>query len=113
MDPINVLPITTEELKHIVKHEVLGYEAISDLDTVYAVLDDENQKYAVMIIPAKQQERPAWAFVLARVIGDIVVIDEDGPADKPLHQALMKNAGIPREKIVLAYKNESIPTQEC
>jgi hypothetical protein len=111
MDSVTSVPITAEELKYIVKNEVLGYEAMSDLDTVYAVLDDENQKYAVMIIPAKQQERPAWAFVLARVVGDIVVIDEDGPIDKPLHQALMKNAGIPREKIVLAYKNEPIPPQ--
>lgn len=106
-----IAPSEQLSLLQIVRYEVARYEAISDLDTIYAILDDENQKYAVVIVPGKQEERPAWAFVLARVIGDIVVIDEDGPMDKPLHQALMKNAGIPREKIVLAYKGEPIPTQ--
>lgn len=49
-------------LKQIVRYEVACYEAISDLDTIYAILDDENPKYAVVIIPSKQEERPAWAI---------------------------------------------------
>jgi hypothetical protein len=45
---------------------------------------------------------------MARVVGDKIFIDED-TTDKPLYEALMANAGIPREQIVLAYAGETPP----
>jgi len=46
---------------------------------------------------------------MARVVGDYIVIDEDGTLDKPLYQALMINGSIPRDRILLAYKGEKLP----
>jgi hypothetical protein len=75
---------------------------------LYPVLDDQNQTYAVIVVPDNAKDRPAWAVVLARVVGDYVVIDED-TTDKPLVDALMINGGIPRERIILAYAGETLP----
>ncbi|MEP7292808.1 MAG: element excision factor XisI family protein, partial [Chloroflexota bacterium] len=76
--------------------------------TLFPVLDDHNQTYAVLYVNDKYQDRPAWVVVMARVVGDYVVIDED-TTDKPLVDALMINGGIPREQIVLAYAGETLP----
>lgn len=46
---------------------------------------------------------------MARVVGDMVVIDED-ITDRPLVNELVR-AGIPREKIVLLYAGEQVPTE--
>lgn len=97
------------DLNEIVRREVKGYVGTSDVYTLHSLLDNANQRYAVVIIPHDQDERPSWVYVLARVEGDYVLIDEDGPADKLLHNALMVNGNIPREQIILAYKDESVP----
>jgi hypothetical protein len=49
---------------------------------------------------------------MARVVGDKIIIEEDRSFDKPLHEALMGNAGIPREQIILAYAGESLLSDE-
>jgi hypothetical protein len=46
-------------------------------------------------------------MVMAHIEGDVVIIDED-LTDRPLVEALVR-AGIPREKIVLAYTGEPLP----
>lgn len=78
----------------------------------YAILDDTNQIYAAVIIPNDRNwdkdGRAGYITVMARVVGDYVVIEEDR-TDKPLVDALMINGGIPREKIILAYKGEKLP----
>ncbi len=96
-------------LGNIVCREVDLYAGNTHQATLHAILDNENQKYAVAVVPENSQERPAWISVMARVVGDYVVIDEDTSLDKPLVEALMVNGGIPREKIILAYKGEQIP----
>lgn len=48
--------------------------------------------------------------VLARLQDDRIIIEED-TTDHPLWEAL-QHAGIPREKIVLAYLGEEIPAQK-
>jgi hypothetical protein len=45
---------------------------------------------------------------MAKVVDDKVIILED-TTDKPLYEALMVNGGIPRERIILAYKGETLP----
>jgi hypothetical protein len=79
----------------------------------YPILDDENQIYAAVVIPDDrswdQQGRTAYIAVIARVVGDYVVIEEDRTLDKPLVDALMINGEVPREKIILAYKGEKLP----
>jgi hypothetical protein len=49
-------------------------------------------------------------MVLARVVGDKVVIEEDA-TDKKLIDALLQR-GIPRTQIVLAYAGEPLPDAE-
>ncbi len=44
--------------------------------------------------------------VLARVVGDYVIVEED-LTDRPLVDRLVA-AGIPREKIILAYAGEPL-----
>ncbi|MGB1289143.1 MAG: element excision factor XisI family protein, partial [Aggregatilineales bacterium] len=73
--------------------------------------DDEKQTYAVIIVPEDPEERPAYVAVMARVVDDKIIIDEDGTLDKPLYEALMKNANIPREQIILAYQGETLPAE--
>jgi hypothetical protein len=73
------------------------------------MLDDENRTYAVIIIEDDPAARPAYALVMARVEGEKIIIEEDRTFDKPLYEALMANAGIPREQIVLAYAGETLP----
>ena len=96
-------------LDEIVRHEVEAYTATADSLDFYPVLDDHHQIYAVVIVPKDSSERPAWVFVMARIVDNFIAIDEDGALDKPLHEALMVNGGVPREQIILAYKGETIP----
>jgi hypothetical protein len=103
------IQLTALRLDEITRREVSRYVATSEEYRFYPVLDDEHQTYAVLIVPQASDERPAWAFVMARVVGEYVVIEEDGPADKPLVEALIHNGGVPREKIVLAYAGETLP----
>lgn len=56
------------------------------------------------------REDIALVVVLARVVGDKVVIEEDN-TDKKLIDAL-RQRGIPREQIILAYAGEPIPDAE-
>jgi len=98
-------------LEAVVRREVQLYAGTSDTDKLYALLDDTNKTYAVVIIPGNADDRPAWVIVMAQIIDDKVVVIED-ITDQPLVEALMVNGGVPREKIILAYKGEQIPAQE-
>lgn len=98
---INLASITTCEVEKYAGH--------TNQAVMYAILDDERQRYGVVIVPEDENERPAYMAVLARVVNDRVIIEEDGTLDKPLVEALMHKGGIPREQIVLAYKGERLP----
>ena len=97
------------ELAAITSREVSRYSGHMPDALMYPILDDNHQRYGVAIIPEDERERPAYLGVLARIVDDFVVIDEDGSVDKPLYQALMVNGGVPREQIILAYKGEALP----
>ena len=96
-------------LADITRREVEKYVGRTPSASMYSLLDDKQQRYSVIIVPESVTERPAYVAVMARIVGDYVVIDEDGTVDKPLYQALMINGGIPRDHVVLAYKGEQIP----
>lgn len=97
-------------LAEITRREVDLYAGNTHDAKLYPVLDDKNQSYAVITVPDRAEERPAWVAIMARVIGDTIIIDEDTSLDKPLFEALMVNGGVPRENIVLAYKGEPVST---
>lgn len=101
--------ISTQALAEITRREVSLYAATSDTAAFYPVLDEEHQTYAVVVIENDRSQSPAWVFVMARIVGDKVVIEEDTTLDKHLVDALIHNGGIPRDKIILAYKGEPVP----
>jgi hypothetical protein len=72
-------------------------------------LDDVRQVYTVVAIDHPVRREEAGIIVLARVVGDQVVIEEDN-TDRPLIDALMQR-GIPRSQITLIYAGETLPEE--
>ncbi len=108
-----MVTITTEisELAQKTRKEVLRYAGYSPIAKLYPLIDDSNQSYAVVMMEDSPEIKPAWIVVMARVIDNKIIIEEDTSLDKPLVDALMMNAHIPREQIVLRYAGESIPNE--
>lgn len=97
---------TLDALNVTVQREVEDYARGGDWKaTTYPVSDPVRQTYAVVVVPDRPRPFPARIVVMARVVDDHVIIDED-TTDKPLFEELMR-AGIPREKIVLLYAGET------
>jgi len=93
-----------------VEREVERYAGRSWKAATYAVSDRQRQIYSVVVVPDLPRSFPARIVVMARVVGDTVMIDED-TTDRPLYEELLR-AGIPREKIVLLYAGEQPPQPE-
>ncbi len=97
-----------KEVVEVVRHEVADYaDAQTYKAATYFTQDDRQQIYSVVVVPELPRPFPARVVVMARVVADKVIIDED-TTDRPLYEALMR-AGIPREQIVLAYAGETLP----
>jgi hypothetical protein len=101
-----------DNLNQIVSEEVKKYNSGGrGAGAIFFFLaDDQRQTYAVNAVLYPKRTRSAGAVVMARVVGDRVIIEYDG-TDKPLLDALLQR-GIPREQIVLAYQGEPIPDAE-
>jgi hypothetical protein len=102
-------PITLTVLETITRTEVEKYLPISYTSKYYALLDDVQKLYAVVSVPQLPRPWPSRVVVMAQVVDDKVIIIED-ITDKPLVDALMVNGGVPREKIILDYAGEAVPT---
>jgi len=96
-----------ESLAEIVRREVMDYHGPALKATTYYFEDTTNQRYTVIIVQDYPRKNSARVVVLAQVVGDMVIIEED-ITDRPLYEALMRQ-GIPREKIVLSYAGEQAP----
>jgi hypothetical protein len=99
-------------LVDIVREEVAKYAGNGRGANIilFPILDDVHQTYTVTAVDYPVREDIALIMVLARVVGDKVVIQED-TTDKKLVDALLQR-GIPRSQIVLAYDGEPIPDAE-
>ncbi|MBK9124901.1 MAG: XisI protein [Chloroflexi bacterium] len=98
-----------DPLVNIVREEVGKYAGSGRGGNVrlLPVYDDERRTYAVTAVDHPRVRWPAGVVVLARVVGDVVVIEDD-QTDRPLVDALLQR-GVPREKIVLVYAGEPAP----
>ncbi len=96
-------------LTEITRREVDLYAGNSDLARFIPIFDEQNLIFAVVVIENDPKARPAYVNIMARVVGDYIVIEEDYNLDKPLLEALMVNGHVPREKIILAHKGEKLP----
>jgi XisI protein len=94
-------------LAEILKEEVFWYAGGGFDILAFALVNEEQQVYAVNVTDVPPRKRRAGVVVLARIEGDFIIIEEDA-TDRPLVKKLMA-AGIPREKIILAYLDETIP----
>jgi hypothetical protein len=95
------------ELTELVQKEVESYARPAIKATAYAMSDVERQQYSVLIVPSYPRKFRAGIVVMARVVGNKVVIEED-TTDRPLVDELVR-AGIPREQIICAYIGEKLP----
>ena len=100
------------DLKTILREEVEKYAGSGRSFglLLFPVSDDERAVYAVNAVddPIRDDiDGVAGVVVLARMMGETIVIEEDA-TDKPLVDALLQR-GVPREKIVLAYAGEPRP----
>ncbi|MCU0476994.1 MAG: XisI protein [Anaerolineae bacterium] len=66
--------------------------------------------YTLLVTDYPVRQNPAEVVILARLMDDSIIIEEDN-TNKPLIEALLQR-NIPRAKIVLAYAGETPPTQE-
>ncbi len=90
------------------RREVERYAGYSDESNLYFLSDDKKQVYSVIDVPHMPRDYDTEIVVMARVVDGYILIDED-TSDKPLVEALMVNAQVPREKIILIYQGETIP----
>jgi hypothetical protein len=98
------------QLAEIVKEAVFWYAGGGLNVKTFALSNEEKGVYAVNVVDSPVRHQPAGVVVLAQIVGDKVIIEED-TTDRPLYVALMER-GIPREKIILAYVGEKLPDAE-
>ena len=103
-----------DRLHQILHEEVLAYAGSGGGAKLrrIALMDDVRRVYGVIAIdhPRREDRRASGVIVLARIVENRVVIEEDA-TDKPLVDAL-EQRGVPREQIILAYLGEPIPDLE-
>jgi hypothetical protein len=98
-----------ETLEAIVREEIQWYagDGVGANMLLFTIFDDKRLVYAVTSVDYPKRKSQAGVVVLARIWGDIVIIEEDA-TDRPLLDALLQR-GVAREQIVLAYAGEPIP----
>lgn len=98
-------------LKEILKEEVKEYAGSGRgaKALTFPLLDDENQTYGVIVVDYPVKNMGAGVVVMARMLDDKIIIEED-TTDKPLLDALLQR-GVPRDKILLAYQGEIVPEE--
>jgi len=98
------------DLAHIVEQQIKGYAGSMIKGNSYTVFNPDQNVFAVVDVPDHYPRKfPVSIAVMARIVGNMVLIDED-TTDRPLVDELMR-AGIPREQIVCTYIGESLPQE--
>lgn len=96
-----------DSLNETLKEIVFSY-AWKGIDfKTFQAENDENDAFSVMVVDYPVHQQDASIVVMAHIEGDFVIVDADN-TDRPLVDKLVE-AGIPREKIILAYVGEAIP----
>jgi hypothetical protein len=87
--------------------EVQKYAKVGRYGESYLTSNELERIYTIVAFGERDGEHYSFTALIARVIGDKIIIEEDRNSD-PLYEALVQ-AGIPREQIILAYAGETIP----
>ena len=99
-----------DTLKQILLDVMTGYTGKGLNGTSYLTCNTDKNIFAVISIGDLQHEHIANSGLIVRLIDDFIVIEQD-MNNKILLDALLQ-AGVPREKIVLAYAGEKLPDAE-
>lgn len=94
------------DLTTILRREVSDYSGPALKATTHYIEDAARQIYTVVVVPDLPRPFHARVIVMARIVEDKVVIDED-TTDRPLVDELVR-AGVPRERITLLYAGETL-----
>jgi hypothetical protein len=97
----------------VLKNELNWYaNTIGYQSTAYLFCDEDKQKYVVVTVDDydSPNTNKVEIMMMVHIDSEYIVVDADN-TDKPLYKGLM-HAGIPREKIILAYAGERVPTTQ-
>src|SRR5690242_20128198 len=96
-----------DTLKTVVQREIEAYTGRGLNGYAYLIANPEQQAFTVVSVGYIDGQRIVSADLIVRLIADSVIIERDDN-DAPLVDALVQ-AGVPREKIILAYAGEPVP----
>jgi hypothetical protein len=97
-----------DNLKAIVEREIRAYAGQGINGEMYFTHSDDGAVMSLVFTGVVRGKTVSGTSILARVLDDSVVVLEDR-TNKPLVDALVQ-AGVPRERIVLAYAGEAVET---
>lgn len=95
-------------IREIFKETIAKYEGKALNGYSYLTRNQAEDVFSVVSVGEFRGERIVDMGLVVRLVDDTIVIERDAN-DKQLVDALLQ-AGIPREKIVLAYRNETLKT---
>jgi hypothetical protein len=96
-----------DTLRDTLRRVVMGYAGKALNGHSYLTVSSDEQIFTVVALGTIQGKRFANTGLIVQLVGDIIVIERD-VNDKPLVDALVQ-AGVPREKVILAYAGEPVP----
>src|SRR5262245_14442385 len=94
-------------LKAIVRQVVAGYAGQGLNGISYLTQSDDGSVFTVTDFARVRGEHISGVSVVVRIVDDMIIVERD-QNDKIVKDALIQ-AGIPREKIILAYAGEPVP----
>jgi hypothetical protein len=95
-----------DTLKCTVRHVVESYAGKAHNGHLYLTTSPTEDVLAVVGVGVVNGERFVTTGLLVRIVGDFVIVEHDRN-DKSVLDALVQ-AGIPRDKIILAYAGEPV-----
>ena len=96
-----------DSLKDVVRHVVLAYAGRGLNSISYLTQNEDGSVLTVTDFARIRGEHLSGISLIVRIIDDQVIVERD-QNDKIVKEALMQ-AGVPREKIILAYAGEPVP----
>ena len=96
-----------DSLKDVVRQVVAGYAGKGLNGISYLTQSEDSSVFTVTDFARIRGEHISGVSLMVRIVGDLVIVERD-QNDKILKNALIQ-AGIPREKIILAYSGEPVP----
>ncbi len=94
-----------DSLRDAVRTVMSGYARKGLNSHSYLTRNEDDMILSVVTVPSGKSN--SFVSLLVRVLAETVIIERD-QNDKPLVDALME-AGVPRNRIVLAYAGEPVP----